>query len=115
MDNQHIIDIKFLYSKAINKEKSKQNIAKVFISFLVILLIVLIVIQPSLCISSVYNGLSVWAKTVLPSLFPFVFLTKLLSSLNVLETITDKLSKVTKFLFKAPAISSYIFLMSIIR
>ena len=114
MDNQHIIDKKFLYSKAINKVKSKQNIAKVFISFLVILLIVLIVIQPSLCISSVYNGLSVWAKTVLPSLFPFVFLTKLLSNLNVLETITDKLSKVTKFLFKAPAISSYIFLMSII-
>jgi len=55
-----------------------------------------------------------WAKNILPSLLPFLFLTKLITELNLLKPLSDKLEKITKFLFIAPAISSYVFLMSII-
>lgn len=114
MEYQQKVKRKFLFANAIQKEKTKQNISRIIISFFVISLIVMIIIQPNICISSVYNGLSVWAKTILPSLFPFVFLTQILTKLNTLDGLSKRLSKITKFLFKAPAISGYIFLMSIV-
>mgnify|MGYP006926041318 FL=1 len=93
-----------------------KNISKkqIFASIFVLFLIALIVIMPSLCINSIYNGLSVWAKCVLPSLLPFMFFTKLLTSLQFISTITSKFYKVNCKLFNAPKISSYIFFMSII-
>lgn len=114
MDSPQNIKKKYLASNAMSKAKTKQNLLKVTIAFVAVSLIAMIVAQPSLSIASVSNGLSVWAKTILPSLFPFVFLTKLLSNLNVMEIFTKLFSKITQKLFKAPAISGYIFLMSII-
>lgn len=93
-----------------------KNISKkqIFASIFVLFLIALIVIMPNLCINSIYNGLSVWAKCVLPSLLPFMFFTKLLTSLQFISTITSKFYKINCKLFNAPKISSYIFFMSII-
>ena len=88
----------------------KKNIFAIFLIFL----ISLIIAKPNLCIASIYNGLSVWAKCVVPSLLPFMFFTKLLTNLNFLQKITNKFSKLNSKLFNAPPISAHIFLMSII-
>lgn len=96
------------------KTNKKQLLIKISVSLFIIFLICLIVVFPSVCINSIYTGLSVWAKSVLPSLLPFMFFTKILTDLDFVATITNKLSKITKKLFNAPSISGYIFLMSII-
>ncbi len=70
--------------------------------------------KPKLCIGSVYSGLCIWAKCVLPSLLPFMFFTKVLTNLNFINKITNNFYKINHVLFKAPKISSYIFLMSVI-
>lgn len=93
---------------------NNQKKIKIIFSVLILSIIALIVAKPNLCIGSIYSGLSVWAKCVLPSLLPFMFFTKLLTNLNFISTITTKTYRLNKFLFKAPKISSYIFLMSII-
>ncbi len=105
---------KFSIIQNINIIKKSKNKSKIFLSILISLLIVLIVAKPNLCINSIYNGLSVWAKCVVPSLLPFMFFTRLLTNLNFISKLTSKTYKLNKFLFNAPKISSYIFLMSII-
>ncbi len=95
----------------IKKTSGKKN---AIISIVIIIIIAMIVIKPNLCINSIYSGLAVWAKSVLPSLFPFMFFTKLLTNYGFISKITAKSYKATKLLFNAPKISSYIFLMSII-
>ncbi|MGN1221602.1 MAG: hypothetical protein ACI4TT_00025 [Christensenellales bacterium] len=93
---------------------SKNTTARILLSLVVCVFIVFIAINPALCINSIYNGLSVWAKCVLPSLLPFMFFTKILTDLDFVSGITKKLSKLTKFLFNAPSVSAYIFFMSLI-
>lgn len=98
-------------SKSISNSQKK---IKIFFSLFILSIIALIIAKPNLCIGSIYSGLCVWAKCVLPSLLPFMFFTKLLTNLNFISSITAKTYRLNKFLFKAPKISSYIFLMSII-
>ena len=81
---------------------NRQKKLKIIFSLLILSIIVAIIAKPDLCVGSIYSGLSVWAKCVVPSLLPFI------------SKITAKTYKLNKFLFKAPKVSSYIFLMSII-
>ena len=106
--------IKLSNKFSLSKNRKIINTKNIVASFFVVFLITCIVIKPALCINSVYSGLSVWAKCVLPSLLPFMFFTKLLTNLNFISSITNKFYWINKLLFKAPKISSYIFLMSII-
>ena len=63
---------------------------------------------------SVSNGLTVWAIAVIPALFPFFVLSKLLVELNFFERFAKYIAPITRKLFKAPAISGYIFIISIV-
>ena len=99
--------------EARNKNGKKTKIY-VFLSIFIVFLMILMIIKPNLCINSIYSGLSIWAKCVVPSLLPFMFFTKLLTSLNFISKLSAKTEKINKFLFNAPKISGYIFLMSII-
>lgn len=96
------------------KTQSKTNTFKIVLSLTICLVVALMIVNPKLCIESVYNGLSVWATCVLPSLLPFMFFTKILTDLNVVSKISKKCSKLTRFLFNAPSISAYVFFMSLI-
>ena len=100
--------------KVTKQHLAKENVVRISFSLAIIFIVAMIVIKPNLCINSVYNGLLVWAKCVLPSLFPFMFLTKILTDLNFVSKLTNKFSKLTSTLFCAPKISAYIFLMSVI-
>ncbi len=72
------------------------------------------VIAPSLYISRTLDGISAWAFNVLPSILPFIFFTKVLSSLGTIERATARLPVPTNKMFGAPKVSFYVFLMSLI-
>ena len=67
-----------------------------FLTFLILLIILNMVIFPKKYINSCFNGISAWALNVLPSVLPFMFFTKLLFELNVIENFSKKYSNFTK-------------------
>ena len=67
---------------------------------------------PDLFLSSFIDGLVLFGSAVLPALFPFMFLTKTLTDLGLVETLVSKLDKPFFSIFRAPAVGLYIFLMS---
>ncbi|MDD2227220.1 MAG: hypothetical protein PHH71_01375 [Clostridia bacterium] len=84
-----------------------------FLSILIIFIIGALVISPDIYLSACLQGILVWATVVLPAIFPFLFFTKLLTDLGIVNIIASKFTLFTK-LFKTPPISAYVFLMSII-
>lgn len=92
----------------------KYNYVELLYSLLLLSAILLIVILPRNSINSFYNGISVWATKVLPTLLPFFILTKLLSSTNFIPYISKKLTPFTKKMYGIDGYGGYIYLMSII-
>ncbi len=90
---------------------SKKNI---LLSLLIFIIIILFAINPKDNMSACLDGLSTWARYILPALFPFFVFTKLLASSGVVEKLGKKLSGTTKFLFATPGVSAYVYLMSIL-
>ena len=86
----------------------------IILSIFVVFVIINMVIFPDLYISQTLNGITAWAFNVLPSVLPFIFLTKVLSQLGTVEKFSNIFSMPCEKLFKAHAVSSYVFLMSII-
>lgn len=70
--------------------------------------------MPKVYIDATLTGISAWAFNVLPSVLPFIFFTKVLSSLGNMEGLTRSFGKPIYKCFKTPAISGYVFFMSII-
>ena len=94
----------------INKNNFVSNLLAIFIIYILINM----VIFPKFYIQQTFNGISAWALNVLPSILPFIFFTKILSTTNFLEKFTKVFKKPFEKFFKVPAISSYVFLSSII-
>ena len=103
-------------SSVLGKKKKyfKKNFVIVSVTLFLILLTICLLINPKKYINSCYNGLVIWATSVLPGLFPFFVITKLLSELKSMDKLFNKLSGLNYKLFKAPSCSGYIFGMSII-
>ncbi len=78
-----------------------------FLSFLFIL-------NSSKYMLVVLEGIILYGTKILPSLLPFFFITKILSSFDFIYYVCNNFKGLTKFLFNTKAISSYIFFMSII-
>ena len=72
------------------------------------------VLFPSLYINVTLNGISAWAFNVLPSVLPFIFFTKVLTSLGIVEKFSNLFKKSCNKLFKTPPVSSYVFITSMI-
>ena len=99
----------------LNKMKAIFFINKrVFLSLFLFFILMGLAVDPAPYIKSTYNGLVVFCTIIVPSLLPFFVFTKLLTSLQVINDLCNIFNPITKFLFKAPAISSYIFLVSIL-
>ena len=92
----------------------KRNFTGITFSFLIILIMMLIISNPSLFSASTIKGLSLFFYSVLPGLFPFMFLTKMLTELGTIFKITKKLSPISQKLFGTPGVSLYCFFMSIL-
>lgn len=62
----------------------------------------------------VLKGINLWAAIVLPSLFPYFFITATLSSLSITERIALKLSPLSRRLFNTGGITAYALFISLI-
>lgn len=87
---------------------------KIFLSFLIIFVLVLLVIDPKNNIDACLKGFSLWATSILPALFPFFFLTAILSELGFIQKLGNMFSPITKALYHTDGLSGYIFAMSIV-
>lgn len=87
---------------------------QIVLSLVLFLLIIVLMLNPKVYMQSTLKGFIVWATAVLPALFPFFFLTKLLSSLKLIESLSTFFKPITTKLFNVSGVSSYVFLMSII-
>ena len=101
-------------NNTITIQKKKTKLSNVFLTAFLFFITIAFIINPAKYIGSCYNGLLTWAKCVLPALFPFFFITKLLTELKVLDKVFFKFKNINKKLFNSPTISGYIFGMSII-
>lgn len=86
----------------------------IFLSLFILYIIVNMIIFPKLYIEQTLSGISAWAFNVLPSVLPFIFFTKVLTSLKVTEKMSKAFKKPCKLLFNTPPSSAYVFLTSII-
>ncbi|NCB48567.1 MAG: hypothetical protein EOM55_02965 [Clostridia bacterium] len=74
----------------------------------------MVAINPKPIISSTFEGLTVWAKIVLPSLFCYFILTKMLLQQQDSFKIFRILDKPFEKIFKTKSFGGYIFFMSIL-
>lgn len=96
------------------KKNKTYSMTTIMLSVLIIFFLACMIIQPARFISQSLNGLNAWALNVLPSVLPFMFFTRVLSTLDFLPKLTRPFSRVTKTLFNTPPISIYAFLMAIL-
>ena len=64
--------------------------------------------------SVVLDGVKLWFSCVLPSLFPYFFITAILSSLNATSKISNFCSPLTKKIFNVSGAVGYAYFMSVI-
>lgn len=86
----------------------------ILLSLLLILLMLCIVCRPTVYMQATLRGIIVWSTAVLPALFPFFFLTTILSSLNVLDKLAKIFKRPLNALFHTSQYSALVYLMSII-
>lgn len=99
--------------KNIRHMSRKSNWTAYLLTILVLYFLFCMISEPAKYISKSLDGISAWAMSVLPSVLPFMFFTKVLSSLDCMQSFTRPFSAVGKTLFKTPPISFYTFLMAI--
>lgn len=87
---------------------------KRLIACLIISLIVIMLIEPTLCIEGATTGLLLWFQKVLPSLLPFIILINLLCFLGIIFKLSLPIHTVTKKLFGLSGSSFIIFILGLI-
>lgn len=96
------------------KFKNKSFCMMIISSLFLILVIFFLIINPNKYINSAFNGILIWAKAVLPALFPFFFITKLLTELGGIQILAKTFHKITQKIFHINGIGSYVFFTSIL-
>lgn len=92
----------------------KKYKAQFLLCFFLCLISAFFIINPAKYIATTIDGILLYGTKILPSLLPFLFITKLMSNFEFIFYVCSKFKWLTKFLFCTPAISFYIFFMSII-
>ena len=87
---------------------------KILIGSLSLGLFTIFIVNPTLTINSMLQGINIWATKILPALFPFFVFTKILSTTGTFDYIALKLSPITKAIFNTSGLSSYVYICSII-
>lgn len=90
------------------------NYVNILLSVLLLAAMVIIAFDPGTYIIAASSGLKVFCIAVLPALFPFIFLSRLLTGMGTVTRFSKLLSPVTSKLFRTGGISSYIFAISIL-
>lgn len=98
----------------VNQRKSKLQKTSLVFGVILLAIIICIAINPSKYSAIAFNGLSVWAKVLVPSLLPFFILTKILLSTGIVDSICLIFTPLTRKVYNCPAQGAYVFFMSII-
>ena len=77
-------------------------------------IMMIIISNPTTYTNGTIEGLRLFVFAVLPGLFPFMFLVKLLTEIGFIFQITSKLDKFSYKIFGTPGVSIYAFFMSIL-
>lgn len=88
----------------------KENV----LSIIFVLFTISLVVFSKSNLDSAKTGLSLWANSVVPSLFPFFIATELLSYTNVISVLGTYLNFLMRPLFNVPGEGSFPFIMGII-
>lgn len=94
-------------------KRLKENY-ELILCFTLLTIILIIAVNPSPYISITFKGISVWAKIVLPSLFLFFILTKILMQFKSFITVFNFLNKPFEKIFNTKKVGGYTFFMSAI-
>lgn len=90
------------------------KLRKLAIPSLFILFSICLILFSSSNLSAAQNGLTLWATSVIPSLFPFFVATELLSYTNLVNILGKFFDKLMKPLFNVRGEGSFAFIMGII-
>ena len=85
-----------------------------FITILLIALVAAITLNSKVFISAALNGISAWAFNVLPCIFPFMIITKIIMSMGQVEKFFKPFSRPFLKLYGTSGSSAYVFFMSIL-
>ncbi len=85
-----------------------------FITILLIALVVAIALNSKVFIGAALNGISAWAFNVLPCIFPFMIITKIIISMGQVEKFCKPFSQLFFKLYGTSGSSAYVFFMSVL-
>ena len=95
-------------------EKYNLNFKDSFSSICIIIIMFLIVSNPSHFSKGTVEGIKLFFFNVFPGLLPFMFLTKLLTEIGIVFKLSTKVDKISYKIFGTPGISFYALFMSIV-
>lgn len=94
--------------------KNKKILTDTIFSLIIFLIMLLIISNPTRFSNSTVSGLNLFFTAVLPGLFPFMLLTKLLTEIGLIFKLTKKCNSFSNKLFGTSGLSLYAFFMSIL-
>lgn len=88
----------------------------IYIPFVIFVTIITLILlrYPDKAAEGVSSGLAICFRTIIPSLFPFLFFSSLLSSFPFSQKLCEKMSGITHFIFGLPGITMPIIIMSLL-
>ncbi len=92
----------------------KINLFVEHVLFILLLALALLITLSSRYANATLDGIKLWFACVLPSLFPYLFITTILSSLSVTQKATNLLSPITRTVFKVNGGVGYAFFISLL-
>lgn len=95
------------------KTPRRRRLPAALLSVLLLFLLCLLLTAPARYAEACIQGMALWAKAVLPALFPFLILTGLLTKLGVAQKLADRLSPLTEKI-GLPGNAAYCLLVSLL-
>ena len=95
-------------------KKPKLNNRNIIITLILLIIMTSIIKNPKQSIVSAREGLDIWLNLLLPSLFPFIFLSDLLISFGFVNFLAKFTEPIMRPVFNVPGIGIFPFSMSII-
>ncbi len=92
----------------------KNNIKNKAFQFIILILIISIITNPSTALESAKNGLYLWFNVLVPSLLPFLILSELFIVSGLVEFFGKLLDPIMRPIFKIPGEGSFPFIMSLV-
>lgn len=95
------------------KNLRRRRLPAALLSVLLLFLLCLLFTAPARYAEACIQGMALWAKAVLPALFPFLILTGLLTKLGTAQKLADRLSPLTEKI-GLPGSAAYCLLVSLL-